>query len=136
MPKTISITVAVVAVILFLCLWPADFDLETKGTLEPVERRNIFASVDKCTVQDIYVKHGDTVKAGQPLVKLSSPDIALMMEDTVGKLGARGEKIVVLGIGDQPAEYETLRTRKETASSANGRTRSEHRQFESATRVC
>lgn len=93
LPKTISISLAIVAVILFLCFFPADFTLETKGTLEPVERQNIYANVDKCTVQDIYVKHGATVKVDQPLLKLSSPDIALMMEDTVGKLGAAEKKL-------------------------------------------
>ena len=57
--------------ILFLCLWPDGFHVESKGTLEPVERRDVFAGIDG-VVQELLVKHGDTVKAGQLLVKLRS----------------------------------------------------------------
>jgi multidrug efflux pump subunit AcrA (membrane-fusion protein) len=71
LPKTLSITAAIIGVILFLCLWPTNFEVETKGTLEPLERRNIYAPSDG-DVQELYVKHADKVTPGQPLVKIHS----------------------------------------------------------------
>ena len=38
LPKTLSIGAAVLALLLILGFWPADFTLEGKGTLEPVVR--------------------------------------------------------------------------------------------------
>ena len=46
MPKTILIAVAVVAVIVALFIVPADFDLHAKGTLEPVDRKDVYAGVE------------------------------------------------------------------------------------------
>ena len=46
LPKTLSITGAVLLVLLFLGIWPANFTLESKGTLEPVVRRTVFANTD------------------------------------------------------------------------------------------
>ena len=45
LPKTLSISGVVLAVILFLSLWPAKFEMESKGTLEPVDRRDVFADL-------------------------------------------------------------------------------------------
>jgi hypothetical protein len=71
LPKTITIGAAVLAIILILVIWPAKFEMESKGTLEPVDRRYVFARIDG-EVQDLKVKHRDPVEADQLLVQLRS----------------------------------------------------------------
>ena len=44
LPWTISITLGVLLVLLVLFLWPANFDLSAKGTLQPAVQREIFAT--------------------------------------------------------------------------------------------
>ncbi len=46
LPKTLGIAGAVLAVLLFLLVYPARFTLEAKGTLEPVRRQDVFAGVN------------------------------------------------------------------------------------------
>ncbi|MCC6123706.1 MAG: hemolysin D [Pirellulales bacterium] len=86
LPKTLTIGAAVAAVILFLFLYQTDFNLEAKGTLEPVERRDVFANLEKSVVQNLLVNHNDKVQADQLLVKLRGPEIDLALEEAEGKL--------------------------------------------------
>ena len=69
LPKTVSIGVAVIVLLIVMAVVPWDFDLHSKGTLEPVDRRDVFAGVEGVVTQ-VLVKHGDMVKKGQPLVIL------------------------------------------------------------------
>jgi hypothetical protein len=46
LPKTLSIAGGVVLVLLIFGLWPASFTMESKGALEPVERRRVFAETE------------------------------------------------------------------------------------------
>ncbi len=85
LPKTIAIGGAVLVLLLVLFLWPAKFQLSGKGTLEPVEKRDVFATL-KGKVDKILVKHGDKVKAGQPLLTIDNPDLKGQVEDVQGKL--------------------------------------------------
>ena len=57
-----------------LSLWPAKFEMEAKGTLEPVDRRDVFAGIDG-VVQDLKVNHGDQVEADQLLVSTPQHEI-------------------------------------------------------------
>jgi multidrug resistance efflux pump len=85
LPKTIGISAAAVAAILFLCFWQADFVVRSKGTLEPVWRHDVFANVDG-TVTDVLVKHGDDVKKGELLVKTRSTEVQLALTDIQGQI--------------------------------------------------
>jgi multidrug efflux pump subunit AcrA (membrane-fusion protein) len=76
LPKTLSISGAVLAVILFFALYPAKFEMESKGTLEPVDRQYVFVNTDNSVVDDLKVDHGDMVQAGQLLVQLRSTKLA------------------------------------------------------------
>jgi len=60
LPKTSFVAGAILAVILFLALWPANFELQGEGTLEPVYRRDVFAGIDG-VVKEVWVEHGATV---------------------------------------------------------------------------
>ena len=70
LPKTSAVAGAVLAAILFLCFWPANFELQGEGTLEPVDRRDVFAGIDG-VVEDVFVKHGDMVD-DHPLVSAAT----------------------------------------------------------------
>ena len=58
-----------VVAIISLFFVPARFLLHGKGTLEPIVKRNVFAS-EQGTVVEVLVQHGQEVKEGQELVKL------------------------------------------------------------------
>ncbi len=94
LPKTLSICGAVLALLLFLCFWPADFTLEGKGTLEPVVRQNVFAKIDGI-VDDIPegIEHGAMVKKGQLLVRLRSTTVKAALTEVVGKKRATAEEL-------------------------------------------
>lgn len=94
LPKTISVLIGVLAVILILCLVPWDFYMYCRGTLEPEVRRNIFAREDG-KVDSIHVQHGSIVfgpgsdpkdPQGTLLLKLSNKQLEADMQKTQGDL--------------------------------------------------
>jgi hypothetical protein len=84
LPKTIAVAVLLLGGLLSLFFIPARFQLHGKGTLEPIEKREVFAG-EKGTVIEVLVKHGDDVKKDQPLVKLSSTDIQIQLSTKIGE---------------------------------------------------
>ena len=84
LPKTLSISGAVVLVLIALCIWPANFDLHSKGTTEPVDRRDVFASVDG-VVDNVLVKHGQEVRRGETLIRLRNTDLEVARTDLDGQ---------------------------------------------------
>ncbi len=92
LPKTLTIAGLVVALIVFLAVWPAKFTLESKGSLEPTKRRDVFAGVDGI-VQELFVAHGDLVKKDQPLAKLRNTEIEVALTDVLGQRLATKEKL-------------------------------------------
>jgi len=64
LPKTMAITSIILVLLLGLFLWPADFELHAKGSLEPIERSDVFAKIDG-VVEQIHVEHGDLVYTEQ-----------------------------------------------------------------------
>ena len=76
LPKTLAGLAAVLLATLALIFIPYPFDMEAKGILQPINRKHVFVRVDG-TIVDLYVKHGDKVKAGQALAKLANPDLAV-----------------------------------------------------------
>jgi biotin carboxyl carrier protein len=85
LPKTLSIAVVVVVAIISLFFVPARFLLHGKGTLEPIVKRNVFAS-EQGTVVEVLVKHGEDVKEGQELVRLRSTPLDLELSAKQGDL--------------------------------------------------
>ncbi len=96
LPKTLLAAGAVVALVLWLCLWPARLEMNAKGTLEPVLRRDVFTGIDG-RVEEIRVEHGMRVdgpdpKAGRPgtlLVRLGNHEL----EEALAKVA--GERLTV-----------------------------------------
>ncbi len=92
LPKTISIAVAVLILLLILTFWPAAFNLEGKGALQPVLRRDVFAQVDG-EVTDVLVEHGQKVAEGQILTELENKELEGKISETKGQLLATGETL-------------------------------------------
>ena len=95
LPKTLSIAGGVLLLLLALGLWPATFTLESKGTLEPVVRQNVFAHIDGI-VKEIPegIDNGDVVKEGQLLLRLSNTQVEATLTEVYGKLKATTEQLL------------------------------------------
>jgi Biotin-lipoyl like/HlyD family secretion protein/GAF domain len=85
LPWTVTASIALVVVALFLTFWPSDFDVSAKGKLLPAVRSEVFADVDG-EVVEIFVEHGDNVTKGQPLVRMQNSDLAGEIVEAQGKL--------------------------------------------------
>ncbi len=95
LPKTLAIAGTVLVLLAALFVFPADFELEAKGTLEPVNRRDVFAAVDG-EVDQLFVEHGDEVKKGQLLAKLRNTDLQVAITRVDGEITTTQEQIVSL----------------------------------------
>lgn len=91
--KTYAALVAAVAAVAALCLIPTDFVLHARGTLQPQLRRHVFAPHDG-TVKAIYVRHGESVIAGQLLLELNNTDLEVSLADTVGERTVAAEQLL------------------------------------------
>ncbi len=92
LPKTVAIAGAVLAVLLALIVIPWDFDMRAKGALEPVTKREAFASMPG-TVVEVKHDHGDLVKEGEVLAVIDNPDLEVKIEEVRGQLNAANEEL-------------------------------------------
>jgi hypothetical protein len=60
LPKTLVVLAVAIVLLGVLLFWPASFEMQAGGTLEPVVRRNVFAGLDG-RVEEVLVNHGDRV---------------------------------------------------------------------------
>ncbi|MGD0899182.1 MAG: HlyD family efflux transporter periplasmic adaptor subunit, partial [Thermoguttaceae bacterium] len=104
LPKTLSIGGGVLAVLLVLFIWPARFELHSPGTLEPVDRRDVFAAVDGVVAEiaadpdrpDRKIEHGTGVKSRQLLLKLRNTVIKNAMTEIKGERDTAVERVLGL----------------------------------------
>ncbi len=73
LPKTLFFSFLVIAAIIAMFV-PWQFRLKASGSLEPVERSEVFVGVDG-RVGNLLVDHGSQVKAGDLLLQLYSPEL-------------------------------------------------------------
>lgn len=93
--RTWFIIGSVAASVAALATVPADFTAYCRGTLNPVERRRVFAPLDG-TVERIAVKHGDRVARGQTLVELRNTDLDIAEADVEGRRTASAEQLAAV----------------------------------------
>ncbi|MGI9178037.1 MAG: hypothetical protein ACR2IT_09300, partial [Pirellulales bacterium] len=95
LPKTITAALGAAAAVTALALVPAELRLEGKGTLEPVNRREVFAQIDG-VVEKIEpgVEGGGEVRAGQLLATLRNRDLEVAIADVLGKKASSEEQLV------------------------------------------
>jgi multidrug efflux pump subunit AcrA (membrane-fusion protein) len=84
-PRYLFAASGVVAAVVALCIVPADFNIETAGTLQPAVRRDVFAPRSGL-VDQVLVEHGADVAAGQPLARLRDPLLELELKRVHGEL--------------------------------------------------
>lgn len=93
LPKTAvcgGLLASILAVLTFL---PWDFTVEAPGTLQPVVRRDVFATVDG-TVEQIFVHSGDRVVRGDPLVALRSHELDFAEADLVKRINETEQELL------------------------------------------
>ncbi len=94
-PKTMTVLALVGALLLAMLLIHINMDLEANGSLQPVVQHQVFAHVDG-EVRDVFVDHGDTVKAGQLLVTLQNRDLEIEITSLKGQRDETIESITTL----------------------------------------
>ncbi|MGA2619190.1 MAG: HlyD family efflux transporter periplasmic adaptor subunit [Thermoguttaceae bacterium] len=114
LPKTISISAAVLLGLLLLFVWPADFQLQGKGTLEPVDRCDVFAGADGviCEIPK-GIKDGAMVHKGDLLLRLRNTDFEVNRADLEGQVITAREHVfsiqhLLSSIGLRPEEKSRL----------------------------
>jgi multidrug efflux pump subunit AcrA (membrane-fusion protein) len=92
LPYTITITAAVIGLLLFMFLWPSDFELQAKGTLEPAVESKIFAAQGG-EVIDVPVRFNQLIKKGDVLARLRNSELETKLVTLQGNLQTtRAEK--------------------------------------------
>jgi multidrug efflux pump subunit AcrA (membrane-fusion protein) len=79
-------------VVAVLLLVRAELNVEARGELQPVARRNVFAPCDG-DVRALHVEHNQPVQAGQLLIELRSPELDLEFRRVQGELDAARERL-------------------------------------------
>jgi biotin carboxyl carrier protein len=94
LPRTVLAALGLLAGILALVFVPAELRLEGKGTLEPVNRRDVFAGIDG-VVEAIApgIEHGAEVKATQPLARLRNTEVDVALADVLGRKASSEEQL-------------------------------------------
>ena len=82
--KFLAAVALIVGIAAGLILVPAPYRVEGKGKFLPVKQQEIFAPWDG-EVAEIYVKSGQQVQAGDPLVKLQNVDLETELLDSQNK---------------------------------------------------
>ncbi|MCH7687197.1 MAG: HlyD family efflux transporter periplasmic adaptor subunit [Planctomycetes bacterium] len=101
--KTAAVLAGLTMIGMGLVLIPMDYRVEGKGQLMPVTQQAVFAQVDG-EVEEISVKDGERVKAGQELLQLRNNPLKLELTES--------ESLLVLAIEDESslsAKIDTAR---------------------------
>jgi multidrug efflux pump subunit AcrA (membrane-fusion protein) len=92
-PNSVIACIAlVVALIGALCLIPADFTIEARGTLQPKISKNIYAPMDG-VVEEVRVEHGEDVSLGTTLLNLRDPKLDLEVSRISGELATSSVRL-------------------------------------------
>jgi multidrug efflux pump subunit AcrA (membrane-fusion protein) len=91
--------IGLLAAIIALCVVPADFNLHAKGTLEPANRKDIYAGVEGQIFEfgkDVggsTIKEGSWVKKGQLLLKLRNPTLSTQCIEAEGQVNLARQQV-------------------------------------------
>lgn len=85
LPKTFAALAATVAVVFALATVQADFEIEARGALQPLDRRDVFAPSDG-VVSELQAEHANQVRAGDVLATLREPRLSMQFERIWGEL--------------------------------------------------
>ncbi|MGH7128189.1 MAG: GAF domain-containing protein, partial [Planctomycetaceae bacterium] len=83
-PAAVLLLIALLAVLVALCVVPEEFEIEARGLLQPVVRRDVFAPTDGIVADDLPIEHEQPVRRGDLLVVLRSPALDLEFQRVWG----------------------------------------------------
>jgi multidrug efflux pump subunit AcrA (membrane-fusion protein) len=111
--KTLAVGLVIAGFLATLILLPADFSLHAHGTFQPVERRNVFAPLDG-TVTELYVRNGERIAAGDPLLELRNTDLEVAVTEVRGDRVSSVEQLAsveraLFGEGERLTAEERVR---------------------------
>lgn len=116
-----------VAIMLLLFFWPVRFYVTADGMLVPSIYKPIFSNV-KGEVKQIFVHHGDSVKQGQELLRMTSPEHEFRVEELQSQLKTARQRLTIVedqrysptrdkSVGDIEENIVSLRTQIESFES-------------------
>lgn len=86
LPKTLAVIALLLGGLIALFLVPKEFTLESRGMLEPVAKREIFAEQTGIVTRIDDLQQGKTVEAGQLLATLTSRELEAEISSTQGEI--------------------------------------------------
>ena len=95
LPKTVAITAAILALIIAMIVVPAPFKLRAEGELQPANKRDVFAEVSG-VVDELFVDHGDMVKAGDKIALVRNTDLEVELEQVSGSYRATEQRLFAI----------------------------------------
>ncbi|HEX4413402.1 MAG TPA: HlyD family efflux transporter periplasmic adaptor subunit [Lacipirellulaceae bacterium] len=114
------------AAIAALFIVPADFNIEAPGTMQPTVKRDVFAPRNG-VVEEVLVKHGADVSAGQPLLRMRDPALELELKRVDGELETAQRQL------DSVRSARTNRAIRDTSPVDSYRLSAEERELEQKT---
>ncbi len=120
LPKTLLAVGLIAAAIAALFFVPTDLEIESKGTLEPVQRREVFAPLDG-VVDAILVEHGQEVQVGSPLFTLRSTELSIAIAEVQGRLQSTLKQMKAIELAES-----NIRLKPEELSQLSGQSAQLH----------
>ena len=93
--KVLACVLSAAALIAAMCLVPWDYRVEGDGRLMPVVQKDVFAPWDGRVVE-IFVKGGDKVEAGTPLLRIFSDELHAQWLAETSKVEVKGQELASL----------------------------------------
>ncbi len=108
--KLLSVLIALASVIVALMVFETEFTVEARGALQPLERREVFAPSNGI-VQEVLVKHGQSIEQGMPVAVLRDPDLDLDLKRVLGELQTARKRLAAIEtqrIGNAATSYDRV----------------------------
>jgi multidrug efflux pump subunit AcrA (membrane-fusion protein) len=105
--KSVIVPVGLLAAVIALAVVPANFEIEARGALQPLARRDVFAPVDG-VVGDLEVDHAEPVGADQVLLVIRKPELDFEFQRVWGELQTARKQLAA-------TEAERLQNPRETS---------------------
>lgn len=97
LPKSVIILGIIFFLVLSLFVIRKDFNIESRGALQPVTKKDVFVPFDG-TVMAVHVKDQDKVTEGQLLVELRNPELTVQLQGVTGDIDTKKERLIALDV--------------------------------------
>jgi multidrug efflux pump subunit AcrA (membrane-fusion protein) len=91
-PKLTLGLILLTAIVLVLCLVPADFDIQVRGALEPELRRDVFAP-DNGVISELAIGAKERVSQGDVLAVLRNQELDLEFRRVLGEMQIAAQRL-------------------------------------------